>query len=427
MSGCFNYGSAGNAFTIEPDAMARPISIPSGPSHYNSVISLQPPQAFSSTQDHSQVEVNDEAETPHSTNCYTFKDNRKRPSMNVVQDEMRFKKRLRVENILDSNLNNHLSQMNQLNFPKNFQQQANAYYSPQINQSLRFDPSLYCQNFHPNLFDGYHSYDNRVMTNNYSSFDHFPIPYDCKTDHSNVNSFVSDINQGSEVNDINSLLLPSGSTNYCPSDEPEVFARVPGRTSLLNSNMKYDVTIAEIHRRINPPERLNASLLGGILRRAKNKDGGKNLREQLEKVNIELPSGRRKSVPVTSFTSFAEEEIIHVLKDYDDACKANYPERQIARELTFRRLSRLNDFENMQQNLGSTLETVSIIADILKEDASPLGRQNHPTKTLNDEVQEPLSNFSLITHGFGSKAIMLSLEAAIRTLQHALGDIDPLK
>uniref|UniRef100_A0AC35UDD1 TF_AP-2 domain-containing protein n=1 Tax=Rhabditophanes sp. KR3021 TaxID=114890 RepID=A0AC35UDD1_9BILA len=263
------------------------------------------------------------------------------------------------------------------------------------------------------------------MINNFPSLNHLPIPYDNKASHSNMNSFVSDNNKESEVNDINSLFSSAATTIFRPPDEPEVFAKVPGRALLLNSIKKFDVTIAEIHRRINPPERLNGSLLGGILRRAKNKDGGKKLREELDKVNIRLESGRRKSVTISAFTSFAEEEIIHVVKDFDNACKAHYPARQIARELIFRKFSILNNFEKIRQNLTSSLETISLLVQILKEDASPLGRENHPIKTLNNEVQKALSNFSLITHGFGTKTIVISLEAIIRTLQLALDDLGP--
>lgn len=47
----------------------------------------------------------------------------------------------------------------------------------------------------------------------------------------------------------------------------EIFCSVPGRLSLLSSTSKYKVTVAEVQRRLAPPECLNASLLGGVLRR----------------------------------------------------------------------------------------------------------------------------------------------------------------
>lgn len=49
--------------------------------------------------------------------------------------------------------------------------------------------------------------------------------------------------------------------------QADVFCHVPGRLSLLSSNSKYKVTVGEVQRRLSPPECLNASLLGGILRR----------------------------------------------------------------------------------------------------------------------------------------------------------------
>lgn len=120
-----------------------------------------------------------------------------------------------------------------------------------------------------------------------------------------------------------------------PSD---VFCSVPGRLSLLSSTSKYKVTIAEVQRRLSPPECLNASLLGGVLRRyvlsalnrhihvphrdvfidffsivlyflilrAKSKNGGRLLREKLEKIGLNLPAGRRKAANVTLLTSLVE-------------------------------------------------------------------------------------------------------------------------
>lgn len=66
-----------------------------------------------------------------------------------------------------------------------------------------------------------------------------------------------------------------------PINSYETYCTVPGRLTLLSNLKKYRVSIAEIQRRLAPPECLNASILGGILRKAKNKDGGRLLREQL--------------------------------------------------------------------------------------------------------------------------------------------------
>uniref|UniRef100_A0A672UIT6 Transcription factor AP-2 delta n=1 Tax=Strigops habroptila TaxID=2489341 RepID=A0A672UIT6_STRHB len=92
----------------------------------------------------------------------------------------------------------------------------------------------------------------------------------------------------------------------CVVNPTDLFCSVPGRLSLLSSTSKYKVTIAEVKRRLSPPECLNASLLGGILRRAKSKNGGRCLREKLDRLGLNLPAGRRKAANVTLLTSLVE-------------------------------------------------------------------------------------------------------------------------
>ena len=91
-----------------------------------------------------------------------------------------------------------------------------------------------------------------------------------------------------------------------PCVPTDIFCSVPGRLSLLSSTSKYKVTVAEVQRRLAPPECLNASLLGGVLRRAKSKNGGKYLRDKLDRIGLALPAGRRKAANVTLLTSLVE-------------------------------------------------------------------------------------------------------------------------
>ncbi|KAH7697298.1 transcription factor Ap-2, partial [Aphelenchoides avenae] len=63
-----------------------------------------------------------------------------------------------------------------------------------------------------------------------------------------------------------SLNMNASMCSFLQRSPFETFCTVPGRTSLLSSTTKYKVTVGEIQRRISPPECLNASLLGGILR-----------------------------------------------------------------------------------------------------------------------------------------------------------------
>ena len=114
----------------------------------------------------------------------------------------------------------------------------------------------------------------------------------------------------------------------------DVFCSTPGRLSLLSSTSKYKVTVAEVQRRLSPPECLNASLLGGVLRRAKSKDGGKLLRDKLDKLGMTLPAGRRKAANVTLLTSLVEGEAIHLARDFSYVCETEFPARPVAEYLT---------------------------------------------------------------------------------------------
>lgn len=49
--------------------------------------------------------------------------------------------------------------------------------------------------------------------------------------------------------------------------------------------------------------------------RAKSKNGGRLLREKLEKIGLNLPAGRRKAANVTLLTSLVEGECFHLFQN----------------------------------------------------------------------------------------------------------------
>ncbi|XP_037273003.2 transcription factor AP-2 isoform X1 [Rhipicephalus microplus] len=210
-------------------------------------------------------------------------------------------------------------------------------------------------------------------------------------------------------------MVLSGGGVTSPTD---VFCSVPGRLSLLSSTSKYKVTVGEVQRRLSPPECLNASLLGGVLRRAKSKNGGRSLREKLEKIGLNLPAGRRKAANVTLLTSLVEGEAIHLARDFGYVCETEFPSRQVA-EYLCRNHAEPTDLYRRKEVLLATKGMVKEFVDLLNQDRSPLCN-TRPQSILDPSIQRHLTHFSLITHGFGSPAIVAALTAVQNFLNESV-------
>ncbi|XP_011313901.1 transcription factor AP-2-epsilon isoform X1 [Fopius arisanus] len=211
------------------------------------------------------------------------------------------------------------------------------------------------------------------------------------------------------------------SGNTQPQD---VFCSVPGRLSLLSSTSKYKVTVAEVQRRLSPPECLNASLLGGVLRRAKSKNGGRLLREKLEKIGLNLPAGRRKAANVTLLTSLVEGEAIHLARDFGYVCETEFPAKQVAEYLS-RQHCEPQDSYRRKELLHATKQITKELMDLLNQDRSPLCN-TRPPHILDPSIQRHLTNFSLISHGFGSPAIVAALTAIQKFLTESLNHMEKM-
>ena len=71
-----------------------------------------------------------------------------------------------------------------------------------------------------------------------------------------------------------------------------------------------------------------------LLNRAKSKNGGKQLREKLDRLGLSLPAGRRKACNVTLLTSLVEGEAIHLARDFGYVCETEFPARPVAEYLS---------------------------------------------------------------------------------------------
>uniref|UniRef100_A0A5S6QDU4 TF_AP-2 domain-containing protein n=1 Tax=Trichuris muris TaxID=70415 RepID=A0A5S6QDU4_TRIMR len=204
----------------------------------------------------------------------------------------------------------------------------------------------------------------------------------------------------------------------------DIFCSVPGRLSLLSSTSKYKVTVGEIQRRLSPPECLNASLLGGILRRAKSKNGGKSLRESLEKIGLNLPAGRRKAANVTLLTSLVEGEAIHLARDFGYACETEFPSRQVAEYVCRSQCSGdLLEMQRRKEMLIAAKQVIKEFTALLNQDRSPLCNSREPP-ILEPNIQRHLTHFSLLTHGFGSPAICSAMSALTSYISESLKYLD---
>merc|ERR550517_456961 len=135
-----------------------------------------------------------------------------------------------------------------------------------------------------------------------------------------------------------------------------------------------------------------------------------------------LPAGRRKAANVTLLTSLVEGEAIHLARDFGYVCETEFPARQVAEYLS-RQHTDPTDMYRRKQLLFESRMICKELMDLLNQDRSPLCNTS-PQPILDPSIQRHLTHFSMITHGFGSPAIVASLTAIQNYLNESLKLMD---
>merc|ERR1712129_686483 len=132
--------------------------------------------------------------------------------------------------------------------------------------------------------------------------------------------------------------------------------------------------------------------------------------------------GRRKACNVTLLTSLVEGEAIHLARDFGYVCETEFPAKYLGEYLSRQYLDSAEMYRRKELLHASKIICKELM-DLLNQDRSPLCN-TRPQPILDPSIQRHLTHFSMITHGFGSPAIVASLTAIQNYLNESLKLMD---
>ncbi|CAF0906218.1 unnamed protein product, partial [Rotaria sordida] len=116
------------------------------------------------------------------------------------------------------------------------------------------------------------------------------------------------------------------------------------------------------------------------------------------------------------FVCFNLGEAAHLARDFHYVCDQEFPARQCAEHInrqynTTHHLQEPCGITKRKQNILAAKQLIKEFTDLLSQDRSPLGTNSRLAPVLDLSVQRHLTHFSLVTHGFGTPAIVGAMSA----------------
>ncbi|PAV75109.1 hypothetical protein WR25_05466 [Diploscapter pachys] len=208
-----------------------------------------------------------------------------------------------------------------------------------------------------------------------------------------------------------------GGCQHEPGNYPDehIYMKVPSRLALVGNLVKYPVSIGELRRRVAMPECLNSSNLGGLLRKAKVKSGGTDMRKDLMSMGITVPVGRRKTVTTTAFTSMVEYTVLILIRtsatttearasamDLRNLIETSYPAKAVIDRLCNKRaLLPTHDLNETKRDFIGAMRFLHELCQVLEEEEPPLTGAVDVRQSPDSALHAGMNHFSLLTHGFG--------------------------
>ncbi|KAG8310469.1 transcription factor AP-2-alpha-like [Homalodisca vitripennis] len=118
-------------------------------------------------------------------------------------------------------------------------------------------------------------------------------------------------------------------------------------------------------------------------------------------------------------------EAIHLARDFGYVCETEFPARQVAEYLSRQHTSDPTESYRRKELIHATKQVTKELMDLLNQDRSPLCN-TRPQHILEPSIQRHLTHFSLISHGFGSPAIVAALTAIQNFLSESLKHLEKM-